>query len=417
MRPSPWRPRSGDVRGAGRLRPAEVRPRPRSRRRAPPTGRCGRCRRLNPYFPGARGACACSHGRLGAWPPLLAPTRKARVSGGSENPEVQPRWVLLGPGPATPVMGRRPCGSQLRSKVLGLEASVGEGPAGVRGPSQTRRVGRVTARVTVQRCQHAGSHTPSPGAPPGAGPPTAVHLQRGATAPGPRGARPGSLLSRVRLCRSASEGHAASLVPSPGLRACRPRQGARIPARLPCVLRRVRRGWRKMRGPRGWIPFLEEPARQGGARKRPRAGEADRAHHGLRAGALGTHVATPSVQRATGRLLVCIRRCPLNAGQALRTCREGPCPWGSGPSRRAGGWGPPRVRPSPPAGVGSVQASGRALLFVRSCRAAAGQDVRPSRLGCLGAWPALEGRAGDSDTGRRGPLPPASLLASCSSRA
>lgn len=68
MRPSPWRPRGGDIRGAGRLRP-EVRPRPRSHRRAPPTGCGGRCRRRNAWVPGCSpSACTRPHCRLRVYP-------------------------------------------------------------------------------------------------------------------------------------------------------------------------------------------------------------------------------------------------------------------------------------------------------------------------------------------------------------
>lgn len=127
MRPSPWRPRSGDVRGAGCLRPAEVRPRPRSRRRAPPTGCCGRCRRLHPCVSRARFAPARAPTAALVRGPLFShPHETLGSKAVPKIPEVQRSWVLFGPYPTPPVMGYGSRGSQFRSEVLGLGASIRE---------------------------------------------------------------------------------------------------------------------------------------------------------------------------------------------------------------------------------------------------------------------------------------------------
>lgn len=99
MGPSPWRPRGSDVRGAGRRRPGEVRPRPRSRRRAPPTGRRGLCERLNPGVPAylARSLAVCSreHGCILACPLLHPPKR----FGSTAAPKLRSAALLSSRGP------------------------------------------------------------------------------------------------------------------------------------------------------------------------------------------------------------------------------------------------------------------------------------------------------------------------------
>lgn len=164
MRPSPWRPRGGDVRGAGRLRPAEVRPCPRSRRRAPPTGCPELYRRLNPCAPWTQPFRAKATFERA---PLLGLGSRAVP----KIREVQPSWVLFEPllhspgfrgtGPMYPPISfgsARPC-KPLSGKV---------------------QMGRWKPCRLAERSQKSvpGDSTPAPtpqvGSPlPGEGPPTA----------------------------------------------------------------------------------------------------------------------------------------------------------------------------------------------------------------------------------------------------